>query len=302
MSPFSVMSCAASLLKQVKAIDCSVRGLRLKLDNIYNCSLPVHFQKLYPLNKAAVDDAKISPSFVSHLQQLSDIEWLIDQSRRCPDHLVCLEIGGNYMHSPNNNFQQIHVDRTELLEKVLYDFETKDNNNYDDKSDFNWYLAQQELRDVFPFLFTHNNETNHIAPRMPLSTGKKTLYRTNLWLNSSAGSSSPCHFDVFHNKLIQLHGTKKVLLFHPEAEPGLYTAKETVQKNTSKIDFDAFVLETGQDIEMDISQYPLFEDHAMSHMREAVTLKAGDALYIPKGWFHYCRADSFSMSVNYWWL
>lgn len=293
------MSCAASLLKQVKALDCSVRGLRLKYDNIYNCSLPVHFQKLYPpLNKNAE-----SSSFSSHLQRLSDIEWLIDQSKRYPDHLVCLEIGGNYMHS-HSTFQQIHVDRTELLEKVLYDFETKDNDNYDDKSDFNWYLAQQELRDVFPFLFTHNNDdkTQDTAPRMPLSTGKKTLYRTNLWLNSSAGSSSPCHFDVFHNKLIQLHGTKKVLLFHPEAEPGLYTAKNTVQKNTSKVDFDAFALEEGQGVEIDISQYPLFETHAMSHMREVITLKAGDALYIPKGWYHYCRADSFSMSVNYWWL
>ena len=31
-------------------------------------------------------------------------------------------------------------------------------------------------------------------------------------------------------------------------------------------------------------------------------LRAGDGIYIPKGFFHYCATTSRSCSVNFWWL
>lgn len=31
------------------------------------------------------------------------------------------------------------------------------------------------------------------------------------------------------------------------------------------------------------------------------TLAAGEALFIPKKWWHYVRAESMSFSVSYWW-
>ena len=31
-------------------------------------------------------------------------------------------------------------------------------------------------------------------------------------------------------------------------------------------------------------------------------LRAGDGIYIPKGFFHYCVTTSRSCSVNFWWL
>ena len=32
-----------------------------------------------------------------------------------------------------------------------------------------------------------------------------------------------------------------------------------------------------------------------------VEVAAGDALYIPKGWFHVVKARTGSLSVNFWW-
>jgi [protein]-arginine 3-hydroxylase / protease len=31
------------------------------------------------------------------------------------------------------------------------------------------------------------------------------------------------------------------------------------------------------------------------------TLKEGDILYIPRRWWHFVRAETPSISVNYWW-
>mmetsp|Transcript_9420 Transcript_9420/g.16625 ORF Transcript_9420/g.16625 Transcript_9420/m.16625 type:complete len:89 (+) Transcript_9420:83-349(+) len=33
-----------------------------------------------------------------------------------------------------------------------------------------------------------------------------------------------------------------------------------------------------------------------------VILEPGEALFIPRKWWHYCRSKTVSCSVNFWWL
>ena len=47
----------------------------------------------------------------------------------------------------------------------------------------------------------------------------------------------------------------------------------------------------------DLSKHPLFAQAAFVE----TVLKPGDALFMPKGMWHYVRALTPSVSVNFWW-
>ncbi|KAF5204688.1 2-oxoglutarate (2OG) and Fe(II)-dependent oxygenase superfamily protein [Thalictrum thalictroides] len=40
--------------------------------------------------------------------------------------------------------------------------------------------------------------------------------------------------------------------------------------------------------------------HSLDYSQK-VTLHAGDALFIPEGWFHQVDSDELTIAVNYWW-
>jgi lysine-specific demethylase 8 len=128
-----------------------------------------------------------------------------------------------------------------------------------------------------------------IVPDMTKTTGKGHLYRINMWMCGGKGSESPCHHDPFHNLLCQVFGTKRVVLFPPDEGTNLYTASPP-QTNTSMVDID----------DPNLVLHPNFSK-ARERGVEAL-LSPGDALYIPLGHWHYCKADSSSCSVNFWWL
>lgn len=146
------------------------------------------------------------------------------------------------------------------------------------------YLAQHDLREI-PTLI----EDVSPPPIIVTTTGKGHVYRVNIWLGGVDGTSSNCHYDPFNNMLCQIFGSKNVILFPPEAEEFLYPALGTVQKNTSLVNFE----------DPDQQLFPQFKNCPGGL---SVTLEAGDALFIPKKWWHYCAAQSSSCSVNYWWL
>jgi hypothetical protein len=50
----------------------------------------------------------------------------------------------------------------------------------------------------------------------------------------------------------------------------------------------------------DRSRFPLFEE--IKHQSLSVELQAGDALYLPKLWWHQVESTApFNVLVNYWW-
>ena len=95
------------------------------------------------------------------------------------------------------------------------------------------------------------------------------------------------------NFLCQVFGRKEVVLFAPTPanEAVLRPFSSTLHphlRNTSMLDLaDAKVLEENPDL----------QKASWSH----VILRPGEALFIPKGWWHFVRSLDPSLSVNFWW-
>ena len=88
--------------------------------------------------------------------------------------------------------------------------------------------------------------------------------------------------------LCQIIGEKKIILFDPKDSNYLYPALGTKQPNTSLVDIET----------PSIEKFPLFSKAKAIE----VTLRPGDALFIPFKYWHYCKSLSNSCSVNFWWL
>jgi lysine-specific demethylase 8 len=162
------------------------------------------------------------------------------------------------------------------------------------------YVAQQDLLSDLPKLAEACPALPHtsVGPR-----GDREQWRRNVWIGPE-GTFTPIHRDPYENLFVQVVGTKRVHLFPPECGTKLYlSASTTSQSNTSTIPTEDFLLEEHDPATsaQQASQFPLLGE-AMSAQGAAHTvLGPGDALYIPKGWFHCIKSLHTSVSVNSWW-
>lgn len=126
----------------------------------------------------------------------------------------------------------------------------------------------------------------------------KPISHFNIWVGP--GSHVEClHYDQMDGTLIQLYGTKKIILFPPSQTPNLYP-------------FSIFVhLYRGLEMRSWFSQlYPEKPDfQAFPNYRKALPYKQeiflapGEVLYIPAGWWHEVSAlgDDMVCSINRFW-
>ena len=82
----------------------------------------------------------------------------------------------------------------------------------------------------------------------------------------------------------QLYGSKRVLLIAPRFSRFLYAFPDAPTK--SQIDPE----------NPDLQRFPRFADCEQLRW----TLKPGDLLYIPRGWWHFLATDEVSISANCW--
>jgi len=102
-----------------------------------------------------------------------------------------------------------------------------------------------------------------------------------IWIGA-AGTFTPLHHDLTNNLLVQITGTKHVLLVPPE--------------ETSRLRNDSHVFSQFEDLEnTDIAQFPDLDDIAIYR----VALAPGQALFIPLGWWHQVVAADFSVSLTF---
>lgn len=235
-----------------------------------------------------------------------------------PEPVVSVEFGGNYM---STDMTLVSVEYAEFIDYV---FGTGQKQDAGDATLPHIYLAQQEVGSVTPHLLgdipavpeitrystqpmTINNSSGTTDV---LGDQKDNIYRVNIWI-SPRNIVSPAHFDPYHNLLCQLVGQKEVLLFDRDMTAHLTTMATTQaghgdsdtsaasapagmrrQSNSSCIDFET------EDLRAVRLQYPGYDK-----LRGVqAVLSAGDGLFVPYKWWHYCKSLTSSVSVNYWWL
>lgn len=113
-----------------------------------------------------------------------------------------------------------------------------------------------------------------------------------LWLSNAAKVAT--HNDPIENIAVVAIGRRRFTLFPPEAEVNLYMASDDQPRPAgARV---SMVHVTAPDFE----RYPLFAE-ALKVAQEAELLP-GDALFIPRDWWHHVEAlEKFNMLVNYWW-
>ena len=112
---------------------------------------------------------------------------------------------------------------------------------------------------------------------------------------ASPGLALWLHYDVLDNVLLQLAGTKHILLFPPHAAGGLYLTGSSSALPTR-------ALWAAPDSEKAARLHAAFPRFAAARAAATeVVLAPGEALFIPALWAHAVRCDGFSAAVNVFW-
>ena len=105
--------------------------------------------------------------------------------------------------------------------------------------------------------------------------------QSNLWLGS-ARTDSGLHWDTAMNFLAEIYGRKELVLFSPANTKFLYGYSDQIRWSR----FNALE--------------PDFEAHSRARKAKALTgvLNPGEAIYIPRTWWHQVRSLDPAISIN----
>lgn len=120
-------------------------------------------------------------------------------------------------------------------------------------------------------------------PFTDISDGYPGGSDTRLWIGSR-GTCSGLHSDLKDNLFLQVHGYKTVYLIPFEDTPHVYPYLDNIVN--SRIDCENFHPEG----------FPKFKKARVYKYQ----LCPGDIMFIPKGWWHYLKSKTPSISVNHW--
>jgi hypothetical protein len=125
----------------------------------------------------------------------------------------------------------------------------------------------------------------HPLPFVPPSVGPR------VWIGNAAKVAT--HNDPIENVAVVAAGRRRFTLFPPEAEANLYLGPEHPTPAGARI---SMVHVTAPDLD----RFPAYAE-ALESAQEA-ELSPGDAIFIPRNWFHHVEAlERFNVLVNYWW-
>ena len=147
----------------------------------------------------------------------------------------------------------------------------------------NAYVSQHSLLHQLPELQDHFSVPD-------LCLGR--LRAANAWLGT-ADTTTHLHTDDAENVLCQVAGHKLVRLFPPSCDARVYKRASDGKGNGSVNAFSPIDCEN-----VDVTAFPAFAEARKEGTQ--VILGPGEALFVPRGWWHYARALEPSFSVNFW--
>ena len=135
---------------------------------------------------------------------------------------------------------------------------------------------------------TAYNSAANVAALAPLAEdlGFLDQYLTRdpgmLWIGGE-GTFTPLHFDLTNNLLAQVTGSKQIVLIPPSQTHRLAHHNHVFSDVRDVTDAER------------LAQYP----QARDVLRYELVLVPGDLLFIPIGWWHQVRSQSFSTMLTY---
>lgn len=112
-----------------------------------------------------------------------------------------------------------------------------------------------------------------------------------IWLGHASNVSA--HYDTMDNIACVVAGERRFTLFAPETISRLYIGPLDHTMAGQPVSLAASA-------PVDDERYPLFRE--VREQALVAELRAGDAIYLPKLWWHQVEATSaFNVLVNYWW-
>jgi hypothetical protein len=212
-----------------------------------------------------------------------------ESPRTLRDYLAPLDIGGSvevFSGDPairgkyyyNAGLQGFNFERRtmKLMEALDYMLEAADH-----RITQSVYVGSVPTGDCLPGFAAGNP--------MPLAV---SVVSPRIWLGTAANISS--HYDTFDNLACVIAGRRRFTLYAPEHIGKLYTGPLDNTMSGPPVSLAASAPENSAD------SFPLFEE--IRDQALTAELEPGDALYLPKLWWHQVESTSaFNGLVNYWW-
>lgn len=134
---------------------------------------------------------------------------------------------------------------------------------------------------AFPFL----DHFPELAADVDFSEFKRGTVGTEITCSfGPAGTVTGFHYEIADNLFVQILGRKEFLFVSPSDQHRMYRSKKFDPGAVdSQIDLQAF----------EPSSFPLFRQVTVHR----ATVGPGDALYIPRGWWHHVRSYEAAISV-----
>lgn len=146
------------------------------------------------------------------------------------------------------------------------------------------YVAQHQLFDQLPNLLRD-------VGRLPTTSDINCPnLRRNVWIGTG-GTRTPLHFDSSDNFFVQIAGSKYIRLYGTDQTDKLYVIIHAGEGYAKQQNMSAVNCERE-----DFLKHPKAAD---AKYMEAILLP-GDLIFIPQGVWHYVRALTTSISVNFW--
>jgi hypothetical protein len=176
----------------------------------------------------------------------------------------------------------------------------------DDLKGFNFERRRMKFREVIdalvgfldvpdsPSVYVGSVPTDDLLPGFASANSMPLLEAAvgpRVWMGHASNVSA--HYDAMDNLACVAVGTRRFTLFPPDCIAKLYVGPVDHTMAGQPISLAASSAP-------DTERFPLFED--IKDQSLVVELQAGDALYLPKLWWHKVESTArFNVLVNYWW-
>lgn len=150
--------------------------------------------------------------------------------------------------------------------------------SFGSKLSCNFYCSEILMNYYVPELFS-------FLPRLSASGGREPYHQVLFIGNTNTGSH--VHYDLPDNVICILKGTKRFQLFHPSFSN---------QLKPHTLPFSCCNISSLTDSEV----VSVFDNQSGDYCLDFVA-RAGDAVYIPSGWWHRVTNEGLTMSVSSLW-